>query len=68
MSLADTPLSFSGCFFRVDDGLFLYLITTYDEFFTSYSDRSASIPAGLRNQMKEISARDVFRPIIVVNG
>lgn len=45
-----------------------YLLPTYDEFIISYTDRSATITADLDQQLKKISDRGVFRPIIIVRG
>jgi hypothetical protein len=44
------------------------LLANYDEYILSYADRSASIPVALEREMKAISDRGVFWPVVVING
>ncbi len=46
----------------------LHLLPPYDEFTLSYAERSASLSPELEQQLKQISNRGVFRPIVVVDG
>jgi hypothetical protein len=44
------------------------LLPTYDEYILSYANRSAAISTECEQHMKEVSARGIFWPILVVNS